>query len=392
MMKPSEKINRTWQLKQFGAEVLLDSGLAQTKVTVNLELSPQPQLVLHCEFAATDAWATNEIGIQREVDVRLDTGIVIRVSVGNRWTLGGGKISNILIPDSGPVTVLEESVELSRCKFVLVNFPAMMGKQDVKRYPEPGKTSHWVTYPRFKLIGNPWLIDILAEGSAGGMHHRLTRYGGSAITHIGTITRLDGQVFSVSELQDLLSALHLFLSFVRGSYCGLALLSGHDLNRRRVWEQWGSYGVEPWKRELGTWAHPFRSHLLSSIFSGFWRSFKDQAISDTVSQVIHWYLRSNESSEPEVSIVLTQAALERLAYNTVGPRSGKYEGAWIAEALDKKGIDTGIPSSCSELCRISPNENWSHGPHALVDIRNNLVHAARRAGESTATRFLKLRN
>ena len=379
-MKPSEKINHTWDLGRRRVEIVLDNGSVEASAKVNLELSPRPQVILHCEFLSTDAEATNEIHTKQEVNVRLDTGIEVQAAVGNRWTLGGGKISNVLVLKSEPATVLEQSPSLARCKFVLLNFPHVLGKQDVMRYPDRGSTSRWLRYPRFKLMAHPWLIDVWAEGSAGGMHYRLTRRGGSAITHIGAITRVDGQDFIVDDLQRLLTALHLFLSFVRGSYCGLTLLSGQDLNRRRVWEQWGTYKAEPWRGVVKTWTHPMKSHLLSSIFAGFWRSLNNASLKDSVARVVHWYLRSNESAEPEVSVVLTQAALERLAHSTVGPKSNRPEGEWIAQALTDKGINSDIPIDCRELHRMQARHGWAHGPHALVDIRNDLVHADSRRG------------
>ena len=238
-MKPSEKINRTWELRRRLVEIMLDDGSVEASAAVCLELSPRPQVIIRCEFPSTDAPATNEIQTKQQVDISLAPGVQIQAAVGNRWTLGGGKISNVLILNSEPVTVLEHSTSLTRCKFALLNFPHVMGQQDVIRYPERGNTSHWLSYPRFKLLARPWLIDVIAEGSTGGMHYGLTRTGGSAITHVGSITRVDGRDFFVADLQPLLTGLHLFLSFVRGSYCGLTLLSGQDSNRRRIWEQSG---------------------------------------------------------------------------------------------------------------------------------------------------------
>ena len=189
---------------------MLDNGFVEASAVVNLELSPRPQVIIHCEFSSSDARATNEIQTKQEVDIRLDSGVQIRAAVGNRWTLGGGKISNILILQSEPATVLEQSLSLTRCKFALLNFPHIMGQQDVVRYPKRGDTSWWLSYQRFKLIARPWLIDVIAEGSTGGMHYRMTRRGGSAITHIGAITRVDGQDFLLNDLQPLLTAMHLF--------------------------------------------------------------------------------------------------------------------------------------------------------------------------------------
>ena len=144
---------------------------------------------------------------------RLDNGITIDIFVGNRWYLGDGKVTNILIPKSERVTVREDSACLAKCKFALLNFPSMWGNKDIRRSPSQ-------IHERFQLEANPWLINIIAVNSLVVVHNFLTRRGGSAITHIGTITRVDGSDFALNDLAKLLAALHLFLSFARGSYCG----------------------------------------------------------------------------------------------------------------------------------------------------------------------------
>ena len=113
-MKPSERINRTYELNRTTVEIPLDAGSVRVPVKVNLELSPRPQVILACEFSSTDVAATNELNLRGEVSVRLDNGTTVDTLVGNRWQIGGGKIENILIPKSEPVTVRVESISLAR--------------------------------------------------------------------------------------------------------------------------------------------------------------------------------------------------------------------------------------------------------------------------------------
>ena len=249
----------------------------------------------------------------------------------------------------------------------------MWGNKDIRRCPNPANTASGLIYQRFQLEANPWFVNIIAVDSLMAVRYQLIRRGGSAITHCGTVTRVDEREFSLNDLTNLLESLHLFLSFARGSYCGLTLLSGHDSNRNRVWEQWGTCKVEPWRRELLTWVDGVSSHTLSPVFEGLWKLLNDPNQSGTISQVIHWYLRSNESIEPEVGIVLNQAALERLSSSTVGPKCKRREGVWIAHALKRMGINPSLPTHCQVLRGLQKLRNWSHGPHAIVDIRNDLV-------------------
>lgn len=60
-MKPSERINRTYELKQTTVDISLDCGTVQVPVKVILELSPRPQLTLDCKFTWPELEAANEI-------------------------------------------------------------------------------------------------------------------------------------------------------------------------------------------------------------------------------------------------------------------------------------------------------------------------------------------
>ena len=129
---------------------------------------------------------------------------------------------------------------------------------------------------------------------------------------------------------------------------------------------------------------PIESETLSPVFDGFWQRFIDPVWKDTVSQVLRWYLRSNESSEPAVGIILTQAALERLSHAIDSQGSGK-TGKRIAAALQKAGIDSNIPVQCPELTALAQQQSWSHGPHAFVDVRNALAHPTSKLGPVSAS-------
>jgi hypothetical protein len=60
-MISSEVITETIELKRTTVEIPLDNRPVQVPITVNLDLSPRPQLILGCGFSSTDAAATNEM-------------------------------------------------------------------------------------------------------------------------------------------------------------------------------------------------------------------------------------------------------------------------------------------------------------------------------------------
>ena len=102
---------------------------------------------------------------------------------------------------------------------------------------------------------------------------------------------------------------------------------------------------------------------------------------DPVRVALYWYLRSNESNALQAGIVLTQAALERLArlllpnerYKTLTTAARK-----IRAVLQEIAIDTVIPQCCKELRVVRKTKGLCDGPEILSEIRNGLVHAKMR--------------
>ena len=105
---------------------------------------------------------------------------------------------------------------------------------------------------------------------------------------------------------------------------------------------------------------------------------------------LHWYLLSNETRGLEGSIVLTQAALERLSQELVGAQ-GKKKGAWIADALKEAGIPPEIPSELKELKELANSMALQHGPHTLVKMRNYLIHSEMKSETPTGDIYFQAR-
>ena len=92
-MRPSERINRTYNLERTTLGFLPTTGLVKGNVTVSLELSPHPQYVLVSEFSSSDALATDEISSNREANIRLHNEREIKIDVvdSDHWHLGVGR-------------------------------------------------------------------------------------------------------------------------------------------------------------------------------------------------------------------------------------------------------------------------------------------------------------
>ena len=320
-----------------------------------MQLSPTPRVLIECRDAPVPLSGNlYNSGQLSTIRVSGGPGFEVRtleVRVGERN-------SSLLMPIRQPVTSIATGAKLQSVKFDILNFPSL-SQRDRPAVLEEG----------------PWRITIQP-------HHRLyvtkkvlKTEGGYAITHDGSMRRVDDRSFTREEAEIALRTLHHFLSFARGGSTGLAFISGSDRSGNKAWEQWGAYSTYPWFAMCSWLDHRHNNdEELAQAFPGFMRMMKaiDYSYEEHVSAALYWYLRSNESNNPYTSIVLAQAALERLSREMLSEvewsKSGTKDN--LAKVLKKASIDTVLPKSCKALSPVSETD----GPGVLVNTRNNLVH------------------
>ena len=102
---------------------------------------------------------------------------------------------------------------------------------------------------------------------------------------------------------------------------------------------------------------------------------------------LYWYVECNSIRNAEGSIIIVQAALERLAYvclvqETKQLTSKQFKGRRADEKLRLLlahfGIPTEIPPHLPHLLSLATQENWSDGPKTWIELRNNIVHPEHR--------------
>lgn len=360
------KVNCTIPLVETQIEVLRDNGRSWLPVSaeVTMRLSPVPRVFIEVTTPGPPIAlmkSLHEFGATPKL--RLPSGPEIEASV-RECGMGKGWRS-LLVPTRQPVTVIQTGEKLQSVKFYLINFSSLNDNSVL-------------------LQTEPWQVEIRPLPKLPEIKKILKTESGYALTHEGSIQRSDGTAFSVEEAHKLLDVLHLFLSFVRGGNCGVTLITGNGENERRAWEQWGTYSTYPWFH-LSSWLdhRHDNDNELSRAFPGFWRVVGQMtdAPDDPVRVALYWYLRSNESSALQAGIILTQAALERLARQLLP--NEKYEALTkaaerIRAVLEEAGIDPAMPQSCKELREVAQVD----GPEILSRIRNDLVHAEMRTNVS----------
>ena len=274
--------------------------------------------------------------------------------VGRSYSLHDG--SGILISTDTHCTLLDTGAPLHSVEFKLVNFPDYIGKvSDIG--------DGYMRRNRAEIQASPWLIKITGEPDISDTVKEIRETQGYGVTHSGQVRRTDGSTFSSADVEFLLDALRLFLSFSRGKWCDLLFVRGFDHSGTLVWLRWFNL-------------HDGGNALES--FSGFWNLYNQARWSEIVTWAIDWYLTSNDGPIHS-GIILSQAALERLASGVISSRPSSQDpaGVRIANALKQLGINVDVPASCTELDTFRQQNNFNNGPHTLTSIRNHFVHPGR---------------
>lgn len=262
----------------------------------------------------------------------------------------------------------------SSMTFQLVNFIDFIG--------EPIKFAYYACTGRTELLTDQWHIILDNTPHKIELMRELVDSGGFGITHTGLLKRRDSSEYSIDEGLDTLDALRWFLSFCKGRYVGIPFI--HEVkNENQVYKQWMPAITSPWKYSP-SW-YPEREIVdLSDAFTTFLHLWSDPIWKDTLKFIIHWYIIANENiTDTEGSIVLTQIALERLAWMVlVNERkvisSCKFKklhaGANFNLLFDELGITLNIPDDLKELSTYCKENDIDNIASCFVGIRNSIVH------------------
>ena len=354
-----------------------------------LRLSPSPRLVIECADSLSSENMRLDVSQSHVIASLLNTKIesfVVRstVSVGE-----ASRICLTLLPKREPVTIHRTKERSSFVEFSVLNFPKFFGGQD-KRVQVGNE---WRVLGSALLRVEGWEIEVSAITTLHEIEKKLKAEGGYAITHTGTVQRLDGGDFAAQDVEPLLSALRWFLSFARGAFCGLTLVVGKDAKGEPAWERWGTHRVTEWFAPPASWFDSRNGYILADAFPGFWKLFQERE--RFVRMVVGLYLNANLGSHGvgyDCGLILTQAALERFSCRDPHLKTGEQ----IKKGLRKIGLSEEalslLPEGCPELAALGSKHGWKHGPHALVEMRNNLVHPRDKYGNVSSGAYYEASN
>jgi hypothetical protein len=255
--------------------------------------------------------------------------------------------------------------------------------------PDPAPSDYHVG--RVVFEGDGWRVTLQSVERVSRLHELVQGDSAFGITHVGRAERVDGTLFSRGVAHQLLHALHAFLSFTRGMWSPPILFVGLDVGGTPVWEDWTTRKASP-GREVLTWFPVHGPECLGVVFPGFMNLWQNPATREILEVAIHWYVEANMvSAAIEGSVILAQTGLERLAYyilvhdrSRLAERDFQPGGLSAAERLRGLFNEFGLPLVIAPALRISAlpalavARSWTDAPHALVQLRNCIVHPDQR--------------
>jgi hypothetical protein len=273
--------------------------------------------------------------------------------------------------------------ELVAVEFYLVNFQDYLANVRDESGQETRQLRRWLD-----LRVHGWEISIEPQEELDAVVKQIRDQRGFGVTHRGVITREDGATFALSEADDLLSALHYYLSFVRGLWCGPVLASGFCTGQQRSWIRWNLPFISAWQPVSG-WCDRVNAQMIEEAFPGFWRRWCERAWKEAFKRVIYWYIGSNLGAAGlEGSTILAHAGLDLIAWvwfiehrQSLSPDG--FEKLTAADRLrlllSEAGIPLKIPTETPALQKAAKALSVVDGADIVTQLRNGYVHPGKKA-------------
>lgn len=364
--------------------VLLHSGVANLCIKdtnyigegeARLELLPKANIVFYAELANVDIHYDLD-------DVRsftLDTQAINGFSIGSSFDPNSQRTKIKWIAKSESIKLnLLPNEETKNIVFHLFNFDDFNGAGSSLQ--TEGNVRKRISH--FTLSWKAYQITVQSVFSVKDNITTLKNEGGYRLTQVGKIEKSDNSSFQDDEVKNLLDALRYFISFAKGSWCSPVCSIGLDNDGNKTWHSLNSPDKQ-WE-SLSAWFDIKHAAELENLFPMFMELWEHERWKDTISEVVYWYLNSNNPSRGvDAGLILAQAALERLSYEyvvnekkllTVKAFKNSRGSDKLRLLFSSLSIPLEISSLCTNISISSSRHNWIDAPHALAEIRNALVH------------------
>lgn len=300
-------------------------------------------------------------------------------------------------------TKLGDSTRLSRLETHIPNFPYFQGGS--LDSSDGLARSRWGG--RLELQADAWEVVIDPVRNHRELARMLGRQGGFGLTAVCQVQQKDESTFSMDEAADVLRALWLFASFLRGAWTSPILSVGYE-GEIKACELWDVPFMHDWRarqscipediRQTDASGDRIRGPKVSPIFERIFSLQQNADWREPLSWLIGWYVRANMSRNAEVALMLAQSGLELLAWCLSVLKGSISQNAFkdlraagqIEELLKLSSVGIAVPGEpmMNDLVLISQdpseqdpgNPGPLSGPAVLTRIRNRVVHPPKGPG------------
>lgn len=240
------------------------------------------------------------------------------------------------------------------------------------------------------LESEEWRISLqgLPDGATREAWSRIKAEGGCFLTHVVKLERKDGVQFSGSDASEQCDLLNNFLAFLKGGWCTAVCGVGLAENGETTWTTFASPRTVNPPYSWFTPSKASQAELFFPLFVKRWQQSEEWR--ECLRLSIYWYGQANTGGSTlgiDSAIILAQSALERLAYHylvvdrKMVSQKG-LDGLWASDRLRMLFSLCGIPNEITDAVpdiskannSFNKSSKWMDGSHAIVDIRNSLVH------------------
>lgn len=354
--------------------------------TVQLRLLPSPhiRIAVQVELNVREACRLLALG---GVSITLSEPVSGRVVACLSPVAAGPGQPLIIRPEQTPVQLVgdftSQNTKRAICHFF--NLPFFKGSTTVVDGQNP-------SFEEMVLADERWRVRIHSQVQTDKEARVAEQAGQPYLSHVGCVERVDGALFSATDLEEFRLLLESFTTFLCGARRWPVCWVGLDEQDQTRWQSWEAPVEQPL---MGSWfapTQPEQAEALFPLFSQYWQ--RSPASADFLHSVIYWYVQANtKGGHPAIdaALILAQAALERLAhfYVVEEKKALSADGFKKLNASDQIRLFCGLlnipiafPDSLPGSTRVAiDSAKLQDVPHFITKMRNETVHPASKEPE-----------
>jgi len=242
---------------------------------------------------------------------------------------------------------------------------------------------------RWEIEVGGWKLTLDVRPDHGRVWRNLHEAHVYVMTHVVELRRADGAAFTAAEVEPLLTALHVGVSFALGRWAAPMLPVGEDDTGKVVWEDWHPGHCDPARKTSPGWWHEQQHTSLTDFLGRVITAFADpDRLPALRLQLMFGIAAMNDRGFVEQRVMMGAAGLEHIMWQTLvlegGMSESEYRDQDGHEKLRRVLTDAQIPTDIDAgllpvTARFAAEEKQRQGrvldgPDVVTQIRNRLVH------------------